>query len=120
VIDDLDDLDEWRMKDANIPTTTLPNDTRRKRDEAFVMLPLTWMRKLRQAPGSTWELAILLHHRRWRRRGVPFELGNQSIGEFGISRYAKYRALKNLERLQLIQFRRKGAGASFIIEWMAD
>jgi hypothetical protein len=76
-----------------------------KRQDQFVKVPMWWYEKLAKPPPSsriTCLVAWYLLHLDWKHRHKPFALPNGALKYDGISRYAKYRALPDLERRGLI------------------
>lgn len=69
-----------------------------KRRKHFARFPMgAWYEGLWGAPGATWHLAVYLIYHHWKSGGKPIKLANGQIGEDGISRWAKLRALRELE-----------------------
>jgi len=78
-----------------------------KANYPFKRLPDLWNSQLAKAQCmSTMKLANLLLRLDWDTRGQPIELGNDRLAEGGVSPDAKLRALKELEKLGLIQVKR--------------
>jgi hypothetical protein len=69
----------------------------------FVKVPVAWVEALSGAAGSTHQVALRLLYLHWRQGGGELKLGNWLLQERGISRYSKWRALRALEALQLIE-----------------
>jgi hypothetical protein len=78
-----------------------------KRREQFVMVPFSWLDRLKGASGRTYRLALLLLHLSWRTKGGPVKLANGMLKLDGVSRYSKWRALTELERRGLITVERR-------------
>jgi hypothetical protein len=78
-----------------------------KRRQQFVQVPWTWVERLRDARGRcTYHVALYLLHLHWKGNGDPVKLANGMLGLDGVSRYSKYRALRDLERLGLVTVER--------------
>ena len=101
--------DEACAKDATIPTTraVVPERIARRR-KRFVKLPWTWIERLDKAKSTTTHrLAYRLLNLNFQSHGAPFKLPNGMLGIDGITRFAKYRALRELEELGLIVVERR-------------
>lgn len=82
----------------------------RRRREQFVQVPWWWIEELRQPPAAfatTWFVANYILHRFWKNRRQPFKLPNGALRYDGINRFAKWRALADLERRGLITIERR-------------
>jgi hypothetical protein len=82
----------------------------RKRREQFTILPMVWKEMLGAKPmasGATHQVAWHLLHTHWKNRGKPFKLPNGLLRHDGITRFAKWRALKDLERRGLVRIERR-------------
>jgi hypothetical protein len=73
-----------------------------KRREHFIRVPFNWWELLKNAPGQTYRVALYLLYLHWKGRGQPIKLANGMLQIDGISRYSKWRALRELETLGLI------------------
>jgi hypothetical protein len=72
------------------------------------MNPLSWLKRLKNSESaSTIKVAVYLHYHRFRVRGSCIQLPNVGLEEFGVSRFAKWRALVELERAGLIRIERR-------------
>jgi hypothetical protein len=69
----------------------------RKRHQHFVQMPMWWVERRRGASGQTHQVALHLLYLHWRNKG-PVKLPNGRLEIDGISRYAKWRALADLEK----------------------
>ena len=80
-----------------------------KRCGQFVKLPMWWLEKLGSpiATGLTYRLAWHLLHLNWKNNSRPFKLPNGTLKYAGISRFAKWRALVDLEQRGLIAIERQ-------------
>jgi hypothetical protein len=74
----------------------------------YAKVPWAWIKRLHGTSGSTWELAMLLLYEQWRNGGQPVALSNILARQHAqLSRFAKHRALANLERIGLVEVRRR-------------
>lgn len=73
------------------------------RREQFVKVPWIWMERLaKTSSANTYRVAWHLLYEHWRHHGRPFLLPNGMLAIEGVSRFAKWRALDELEQLGLI------------------
>ena len=80
----------------------------RRRQKQFIMLPWTWVERLRDARSvTTYKVALYILHMSWKKHSKSFKLANGALSEEGISRYQKRDALKDLERLGIIRVERR-------------
>jgi hypothetical protein len=85
-----------------------PKSSRRR--QQFVMVPWWWVERLGEARyTATFLVAHHLLYRHWKTGGQPVPVSNVALKPLGVSRWAKWRALQELERLGLvdIQTRRR-------------
>jgi hypothetical protein len=81
---------------------------RKRRGGRFVApIPLPWFLRASRLPGKALALAVVARHLARLRRSDTVALTQAFLGEFGISRQAKYRALRALESAGLIAVRRR-------------
>jgi hypothetical protein len=81
--------------------------TPRKWKRRFIKVPWVWMDKLRATNRvQTYQLAHLVLYEHWRMGGQDIVLSNVALGREGVSRWSKWRALGELEKLGLIQIER--------------
>jgi hypothetical protein len=73
--------------------------TKAKLKGEFVMVPHAWIERLAGASGATYGLAIELLYLAWRRKGKELTLSNRTAG---VSRYSKWRGLRELEKRGLV------------------
>ena len=96
------DLDALRLSEhlASVPEKI------RKRRQQFVKVPWTWIERLIAARQiATYRVALFVLHQSWKARGEPFTLSNGAVN--GVSRWQKWRALRELEQLGLITVERR-------------
>jgi hypothetical protein len=112
--DDLD-LENLRLS-ADIVLSSRAVEPRKleKRRKHFVKLPWTWAEALSGASGKTWELVVQLLYLHWKGKGAPIKLANGMLENDGIDRFAKWRALKELERRGLVTIERRHARSPLI------
>jgi hypothetical protein len=80
----------------------------RKRREHFVKMPWTWIEQLAKARYlATYRVALHVLYRHWKGGGRPFTLSNGMVAMEGVSRWAKWRGLAELERFGLIAVERR-------------
>lgn len=81
---------------------------KRKKAEPFVKVPLWWAIEATKATRTPKALVwIELLHTSWRVKSLTFPLPNERLKRVGISRYMKYRALRELEAAGLIVVERR-------------
>jgi hypothetical protein len=71
-------------------------------------MPLPWYQRACCLPGKAPVVATVLWYLLRIRRVNPVVLTQTTLGEFGVARSAKYRALRALEAAGLITVRRSG------------
>ena len=104
---DADDFQRHRL-DAEIGEKLVDSSVRRKRRGHFVRVPMAWVEKLVEARHiATYRLALHVLYRHWKGGGQPFTLSNGMVAVEGVSRWQKWRALKELERLGLVTVERR-------------
>jgi len=96
------DLEELRID--GIPATKVETSVSKRREERrgreFIMFPLSWLDRLSKTKRrATVFVALCLLELKWRSndKSAPVPLSNLRMEELGISRYEKWRALKELE-----------------------
>ena len=108
--DDSDDI--WKnlsIDPAKLAAAPVPTKIRKRREQ-FVQVPMWWIERLGESPlatGATHQVACYLCHLSWKHHGKPFKLPNGMLGNDGISRQSKWRALADLERRKLILVKRR-------------
>jgi hypothetical protein len=121
--DDPFDLEKLRLRPENIRAytdsagekwATVPLKVRRRRQH-FVKVPWTWVERLAEARYvATYRLALYVLYRHWRDNGKPFALANGDLKMGSTSRWQKWRALAELEKLGLITVKRAGRKSPWI------
>jgi hypothetical protein len=80
----------------------------KKRRVHFIQVPWTWVEKLsRTRSANTYKVALHLLYLHWKAKGDPIKLANGTLAIDGVTRFSKSRALGELERLGLIEVRRR-------------
>jgi hypothetical protein len=108
--DPFDDLEKLRLKPAATKATIAGTTTAlktKKRNQNFTMVPHSWRDRLAEGATSayTYQLALDLLYRDWKTDGRPIRLANEGLPN--ITRWGKYRALAELERLRLVAVDRR-------------
>jgi hypothetical protein len=107
----------WQLDPATIPAPSPVPAKIKKRRQQFVMVPMWWYEKLANpvpACRATCLIAMHLLHLDWKNLEKPFKLANGMLEYDGISRFSKYRALKDLERRGLISVDWRGKKSPII------
>jgi len=93
--------------DRRIEVESLETDIKpRQRTEPFVKVPLSWAVKAAKATKTKKALVwIELLYVSWKTRTTTFPLSNKRLN--GVTRYTKYRALRELEAEGLITVKRQ-------------
>ena len=114
--DDPFSAEALKLPDELIRTKRVTSRRVRKRRECFVMFPMRWSEVLAEAnaAGKVYSLAIYLLHLDWRNKHQPFLLPNGKLVEAGVSRWSKYRSLKQLEGLGLVSVEYRERKSPFI------
>ena len=74
----------------------------------FVRVPWEWAERLQAAKRiSSWRLAVLLLYEHWRTGGRDIALSNVLARDIGLTCRSKSRGLNELEKLDLIEVRRR-------------
>ena len=113
------DLDEW---DAEIEedfrravAATKAVGRRKKKVEAFVKVPLWWIKiAAKDARSPTTLVLIELLYASWKAKSSTFPLPNGRLNKLGVSREVKRKVLLNLERRPVILVERHSRKAPII------
>jgi hypothetical protein len=75
----------------------------------FVQVPLWWAEAVAKAAtgGATMLVSIYLLHAAWKAKSTTFPLPNGYLKQHGVSRWVKYRVLRELETAGLITIERR-------------
>jgi hypothetical protein len=82
-----------------------PKPKRPRLDGQFILVPFEAV----QLFSPRGRVVLQLLYLAWWHRSRTVVLANRKLGEWGVSRYQKYRALENLERAGLISVERRVA-----------
>jgi hypothetical protein len=85
----------------------LPSTRRRQAQRFIPAMPLSWFQRACRLPGKAPLVAVLLWYRSRLERSATVTLSQAFLGQFGVSRQAKYRALESLEAAGLVALRRR-------------
>jgi hypothetical protein len=97
---------------AKLAMPAAPTAKRNRHKDQFIIVPMAWKDRLKDAVhASTFKLAHHLLYEDWKTEGAPIRLSNTALAKAGITRWAKWRALGELEKLGLVVVERK-AGRS--------
>jgi hypothetical protein len=107
-------LDALRISDVDVVAITAAQAKAKRKAKTsrpgrhFVLVPLEWLERLAGAKNlATLKLALHLLYLHWRGQGRPVTLSNVAASQAGVSRGQKWRALAELEALDLIIVRRR-------------
>lgn len=105
----MNDLDPLALKTLRVDPEGVRQPARRKKwRRQFVRVPWAWAERLQAARRvNTYRLALLLLYEYWRTGGRPIALTNAGLVEEGVSPRSKTRALAELERIGLIEVKRR-------------
>ena len=115
-----DDLDSLRLtpeQAARVSIREVETEARKRRNRRFIRGPFQWsqVRTASRLPGKAVVVWLLLHHQSClRRRPREITMPNAMLAEFGVDRFAKARALRDLERGGLIRVKRAKGQSSRI------
>jgi hypothetical protein len=88
---------------------------RKRKQEAFVMLPLHWAADMAKATGTAAAMVwILLSYTAWKENSPTFPLTNTTLAHFGIGREVKRRVLEKLEAAGRIKVKRRSTRAPIV------
>jgi hypothetical protein len=93
-------MDAWHKKRLRELEAAAP--VKRKKVPPFAKVPLWWIEQATRATRTPKALlCVWLQHLRWK-NGTTFSLPSGKLGKLGVNRFAKSRALKELEAAGLI------------------
>jgi hypothetical protein len=105
------DLEKFRLSPEDMKAyagKAAPRSARRPASRQFTIVPRAWSDRLEAARyASTYKLALHLLHQDWKNGGRRITLANAVLTNAGVSRGQKWRALRELERLKLIEIERR-------------
>jgi hypothetical protein len=110
------DLGALRIDPAD-PNLRPKGATRKARwRKQFVRVPWVWVNRLKDARHiGTYRVALHLLYEHWRNGGRSVVLPNGALKETGVSRWAKWDALRELERLGLVAVERRPRKSPLVI-----
>jgi hypothetical protein len=80
----------------------------KKRRRHFVRVPWTWVEKLSKTrSANTYRVALYVLYLHWKGDGNPIKLANGMLAIDGVTRFSKWRALRELEHAGLIRIERR-------------
>lgn len=101
------DLDVLRVDptDAQFrPKLAKPKKWQRR----FIRFPWVWAERMRSTQRrSTFRLALVLLYEHWRTGGQAIVLSNAALEQEGLTRRSKWNALRELERLELVEVEKR-------------
>jgi hypothetical protein len=108
--DDPFDLDNLRLTPAaaaamgRVAAAKQARATPKRQQQQFVMVPWSWIKRLKGArrPASHM-VGYLILYQHWKTKGQPVPVSTVALRPLGVTRWAKWRALKELEQLGLIR-----------------
>ena len=111
LFDEGDPLDHPLWQQAEMMADAPPRPTK-----DYVTCPLVWLSRILPVVCTPNQLvvALLLYRQCLMRRCRTVALSNSDLGDLGISRYAKYRALAHLKRGGVVTVRAKN-GQSILV-----
>jgi hypothetical protein len=108
--DDPFDLEKFRLRPEDIAAYVGKADAAApaRRQDRFVIVPMAWSDRLKGARHvNTYKLAVYLLYQYWR-TGKPIALTNVALVGTGVPNpRSKWRALCDLERLGLVEIKRR-------------
>ncbi len=103
--DIFDDLEQIQVE---VMPGTITAKKRERRRQQFVKVPLSWIKILSGVRrASTLRVTLYLLYRHWKDGGKSITLSNIVLAEWGLTKWQKWRALAELERLGLVEVVRK-------------
>lgn len=103
--DDVFDVENLRIEETPTIAKAM-KAAKHKRKNQFIKMPIEWKIRLAKSRRAyTFIVALEILYRNWKSNGKPFPL--PTVGLNGVSRIAKWRALKDLEKLGLIEITRR-------------
>jgi hypothetical protein len=86
----------------------LPGARARRSRQFIPPVPMEWFRRACRLPGKALVVALAAWYRSKRQGSPTVVLTQAGLSELGVSRQAKYRALRRLEEAGLLTVRRRG------------
>lgn len=93
-----------QLKNQPLPARKVPIQRKQLIKGYFLKgpVPLAWLSKAARLPGKTSEVAIVIWFLSGMKKTSIIALSNKILNRFGVDRFAKYRALKQLQKESLI------------------
>ena len=102
------DLKQHRLTPQTLAGLAIVPRKIQKRRRQFVKVPWSWIERLaKTSSANTYRVALHLLYEHWRRSGQPFPLPNGMLAMEGVTRFAKWRALAELEQLGLVSVEKR-------------
>jgi hypothetical protein len=126
LMDDSDDkfvIDGWALTPEKLATMNRAAAVKAEHPHAkqhsskeFTMVPDSWEIKLRGCRhNATYPVAVFLLRQHWKTKERPIKVPNTALAKRGVDRYAKWRALQELEELGLIRVERRSNKSPIVI-----
>jgi hypothetical protein len=107
-VSEKDPFDGIALTDEQVNERAIVPRKIQKRRRHFVKVPWIWIERLAQAHYiATYRVALHLLYEHWKKHGGPISLANGALRAEGVTRFAKWRALGELEQLGLISIERR-------------
>jgi hypothetical protein len=107
-------MDDWAAKRLAELEAAAPKK-RKKKVEPFVNVPLWWAEAAAKATKTPKAMVwIQLLHAAWKAKRSTFPLPNGRLRKVGATRFAKYRALRELEEAGLIMVERRNGKTTIV------
>lgn len=105
--DPFDDIASLRIDPAGPVYAAEPKPTpkpKKKWQRQFVKVPWSWIDRLKASDrGSTYRLALCILYEHWQAGGRAIRLTNAGLRREGVTRWGKWRGLRELEQVGLIR-----------------
>jgi hypothetical protein len=102
------DLKQHRLTPETLAKLAAVPQKIQQRRQQFIMVPWVWVDRLaRTSSANTYRVALHLLYHHWKSNRQPFPLPNGLLAMKGVTRFAKWRALDELERLGLISVEKR-------------
>jgi hypothetical protein len=108
-------VEQWAkvVEQSRLPDRVVVPRKIERRRRYFVMVPWMWIERLVDARHiATYRVALHVLYQDWKGGSKPFTLSNSAV--MGVSRWQKWRALRELERLGLVTIERRKRKAPLI------
>jgi hypothetical protein len=95
------------FRERLIETSVSRNRAQKRSGMFLAAIPWGWLVRAGNCPGKALQVAVAVRHQAKLEKSKRISLGNRFLGEMGVSKDAKKRALDALEQEGLIQVERK-------------